>query len=104
MRDGVLVFGPTVVRTGYRGYATPGGRYTVNKRAVKEWSDPYEVWLPYWQRFHRGMGFHTTTTYLHNAALGSHGCVNLLPADAIALWRLLELGTTVRVFGRRSGT
>jgi hypothetical protein len=102
VRDGALVFGPTVTRTGFRGYATPAGTYKVNKRALNEWSDPYEVWLPYWQRFHGGMGFHETTSYLHNASLGSHGCVNLLKPDAQRLWRLLDLGATVHTFGRRS--
>ena len=32
---------------------TPSGTYTVNFRNPKEWSDPYEVWLPYWQHFTR---------------------------------------------------
>jgi len=104
VRDGAVVFGPTVVRTGFRGHATPAGTFRINKRTLKEWSDPYDVWLPYWQRFHRGMGFHETTTYLHNSAIGSHGCVNLLRADAQSLWRLLDYGGTVRTFGRRAGT
>jgi hypothetical protein len=43
--------------------------------SAQEWSDPYEVWLPYWQRFVGGIGFHEATTYLHDAARGSHGCV-----------------------------
>ena len=51
-----------------------------------------------------GIGFHETTTYLHNGSIGSHGCVNLLPADAVALWGTTATGTTVKVFGRRPGT
>lgn len=104
MRDGDVVFGPTVVRTGFRGHATPAGTYRINKRAVREWSNPYEVWLPYWQRFNGGIGFHETTTYLHDAARGSHGCVNLLHRDAVAMWKQLKTGTKVRTFGRRPGT
>ncbi|WP_309238742.1 L,D-transpeptidase family protein [Actinoplanes aureus] len=104
VRDGAVVFGPTVVRTGYRGHATPAGTYTINKRAKREWSNPYEVWLPFWQRFVGGIGFHETTTYLHDKARGSHGCVNLLPADAAAMWDQLETGTEVHTFGRRPGT
>ncbi|MFF5172828.1 L,D-transpeptidase [Micromonospora sp. NPDC000089] len=104
MRDGKVVAGPTVTRTGMSGYATPTGSYTINLRNLKEWSDPYDVWLPYWQRFNGGIGFHQTTTYLHNSAIGSHGCVNLLPTDAVRWWELGKVGNTVKVFGRRPGT
>lgn len=104
MRDGKVVMGPTVARTGMRGYATPAGTYTINFRNKREWSDPYEVWLPYWQRFIGGIGFHQTTTYLHNKSIGSHGCVNLLPQDAARLWELGRVGLRVHVFGRRPGT
>jgi lipoprotein-anchoring transpeptidase ErfK/SrfK len=104
VRDGKVVVGPTVVRTGFRGHATPAGTYRINKRALQEWSDPYEVWLPYWQRFVGGMGFHEATTYLHDGSLGSHGCANLLRADAVAMWDALEMGATVHTFGRRPGT
>jgi hypothetical protein len=104
MRDGRVAMRPTVTRTGMAGYRTPTGRYTVNFRNLREWSDPYEVWMPYWQRFTGGMGFHETTTYIHNGAIGSHGCVNLLPGDARRLWELGRVGTRVHVFGRRPGT
>lgn len=104
MRDGAVVAGPTVVRTGFAGHATPAGSFRINKRAEKEWSDPYEVWLPYWQRFTGGMGFHETTTYLHDTARGSHGCVNLLHRDAVAVWGHLRTGARVHTFGRRPGT
>ena len=104
MRDGAVVAGPTVVRTGFAGHATPAGTFRINKRAEKEWSDPYEVWLPYWQRFIGGIGFHETTTYLHDAERGSHGCVNLLHRDAVAMWDHLQTGARVHTFGRRPGT
>ncbi|WFE98039.1 L,D-transpeptidase family protein [Micromonospora sp. WMMD987] len=104
MRDGKVVAKPTVTRTGMAGYATPAGTYKVNLRNLKEWSNPYEVWLPYWQRFNGGIGFHETTTYLHNAAIGSHGCVNLLHADAVRWWELGKVGSRVVLVGRRPGT
>jgi lipoprotein-anchoring transpeptidase ErfK/SrfK len=104
VRDGAVVWGPTVVRTGYRGYATPIGTYKVRFRNIKEWSDPYEVWMPYWQAFNGGIGFHETVSYIHNGGAGSHGCVNLLRSDARSLWGLIGVGTTVYVFGRRPGT
>ncbi|MDG4821529.1 L,D-transpeptidase family protein [Asanoa sp. WMMD1127] len=105
IRGGKVVLGPTVTRTGMAGgFQTPAGNYKVNFRNIKEWSDPYEVWLPYWQHFTAGMGFHETTTYIHNMAIGSHGCVNLLPSDARKLWDMGKNGTPVHVYGRRPGT
>ncbi|CCH15587.1 L,D-transpeptidase family protein [Micromonospora lupini] len=104
LRGGKVVLGPTVTRTGMSGYRTPSGTYTVNYRNPKEWSNPYEVWLPYWQHFTQGMGFHETTTYLHDKSIGSHGCVNLLHADAVRMWELGKVGTRVVLIGRRPGT
>jgi lipoprotein-anchoring transpeptidase ErfK/SrfK len=83
------------------GFRTPAGRYRIGWRNVREWSDPYEVWMPYWQQFYGGMGFHETTTYIHDGSIGSHGCVNLLPGDARRLWGLAEVGTRVHAFGAR---
>ncbi|MFI6267889.1 L,D-transpeptidase family protein [Micromonospora zamorensis] len=104
MRGGKVIMEPTVTRTGMSGYRTPAGTFTVNFRNPKEWSDPYEVWLPYWQHFTQGMGFHETTTYLHDKPIGSHGCVNLLHADAVRMWELGKVGTRVVLIGRRPGT
>ncbi|MGC4865376.1 L,D-transpeptidase family protein [Micromonospora sp. DT53] len=104
LRGGKVIMAPTVTRTGMSGYRTPAGTYAVNYRNPKEWSDPYEVWLPYWQHFTQGMGFHETTTYLHEKSIGSHGCVNLLHADAVRMWELGKVGTRVVLIGRRPGT
>jgi lipoprotein-anchoring transpeptidase ErfK/SrfK len=104
VRGGEVVLGPTVTRTGMSGFATPAGTFRVGWRNPREWSNPYKVWLPYWQQFHGGMGFHETTTYIHDGGIGSHGCVNLLPRDARQLWDLAKVGTRVHAFGRRAGT
>ncbi|GAB4105329.1 hypothetical protein GCM10028790_43480 [Micromonospora taraxaci] len=104
VRGGKVIMEPTVTRTGMSGYRTPSGTFTVNFRNPKEWSDPYEVWLPYWQHFTQGMGFHETTTYLHDKSIGSHGCVNLLHVDAVRMWELGKVGTRVVLIGRRPGT
>ena len=104
MKNGKVSVKPTVTRTGMKGHRTPTGTFKINKRTKKECSDPYEVWMPYWQRFVGGVGLHQTTTYLHDGWRGSHGCVNLLPADAKQLYGIGKIGTTVKVFGRRSGT
>ena len=104
MRDGAVVFGATVVRTGFRGRATPAGALQGGSACAAGVSGPYEVWLPYWQRFKGGMGFHQTTTYIHDKWRGSHGCVNLLPQDARTYWSTGRIGMTVKTFGRRPGT
>jgi lipoprotein-anchoring transpeptidase ErfK/SrfK len=104
MKNGKRYTNPTVTRTGMKNYRTPAGTFKINKRTKKEWSDPYEVWLPYWQRFIGGRGFHQTTTYIHDKWRGSHGCVNLLPQDAKTYWSVGKIGMTVKVIGRRPGT
>jgi lipoprotein-anchoring transpeptidase ErfK/SrfK len=104
MKNGKVSVKPTVTRTGMKGYRTPTGTFKINKRTKKEWSNPYKVWMPYWQRFVGGVGLHQTTTYLHDGWRGSHGCINLLPADAKQLYGIGKIGMTVKVYGRRSGT
>jgi lipoprotein-anchoring transpeptidase ErfK/SrfK len=104
MKNGKVIYKPTVTRTGMKGYRTPTGTFRIIQRAKREWSNPYKVWMPYWQRFVRGIGLHQTTTYLHDGWRGSHGCVNLLASDATSLYGKLRIGTTVKVFGRRPGT
>jgi lipoprotein-anchoring transpeptidase ErfK/SrfK len=104
MKNGKVSLKPTVTRTGMKGFRTPTGTFKINKRTTREWSNPYKVWMPYWQRFVGGVGLHQTTTYLHDAWRGSHGCVNLLGTDAKKLYGIGKIGMTVKVFGRRSGT
>jgi lipoprotein-anchoring transpeptidase ErfK/SrfK len=104
MKNGKVYKKPTVIRSGMKGHRTPAGTYKINKRTKKEWSNPYSVWMPYWQRFVGGIGFHQTTTYIHDAWRGSHGCINMLPADAKAYYGIGKIGSTVKVYGRRSGT
>ena len=104
MKNGKVSVKPTVTRTGMRGHRTPTGTFKINKRTKKEWSNPYKVWMPYWQRFVGGVGLHQTTTYLHDGWRGSHGCINLLQADAQQLYGIGKIGMTVKVYGRRSGT
>ena len=103
-KAGQVIVGPTVTRTGMPGWRTPSGSFRVANRSRSEWSVPFKVWLPYWQHFYLGMGLHETTTYIHNMPLGSHGCVNLLHADAVAAYGLLGVGSTVHLYGRRPGT
>ena len=62
------------------------------------------MWLPYWQQFNGGIGLPRDHHVPAQDAIGSHGCVNLLHADAVRLWELGSVGTRVVVIGRRPGT
>jgi hypothetical protein len=109
MNGGKVIYGPTVTRTGYNhpdghGAPTPSGTYKIIERQRNNWTETFEVYLPYWQRIMGNNGFHETTSYIHDMSLGSHGCVNLLRVDAVAYWDTIKVGTTVKVFGRRPGT
>jgi lipoprotein-anchoring transpeptidase ErfK/SrfK len=102
--EGQVILGPTVTRTGMRGYSTWPGTHRVMDRNVRGWSVPYQVVLPYWQHFKLGQGLHETTTYIHDMWRGSHGCVNLLHQDAQKAYELMRGGSAVQVYGRRPGT
>ncbi|WP_117209846.1 L,D-transpeptidase family protein [Allorhizocola rhizosphaerae] len=109
MRDGKVIHGPTVTRTGYdhpdgKGAPTPAGSFKIIERQRSNYTESFDVYLHYWQRIMGNNGFHETTSYIHDMSLGSHGCVNLLKSDAIAYWETLKVGTPVKVFGRRPGT
>ncbi len=109
MKEGKVVHGPTVTRTGYdhpdgHGAPTPSGTYKIIERQRNNWTETFQVYLPYWQRIMGDNGFHETTSYIHDMSLGSHGCVNLLRSDAVAYWETLKVGSTVKLFGRRPGT
>jgi lipoprotein-anchoring transpeptidase ErfK/SrfK len=105
VRDGAVVLGPTPIRTGRAGLATPAGRFQIGNKKKYTISTIYKVPLPYWQQFNADMGFHQTPSYLYEGdSPGSHGCVNLLRRDAIALYKLTRIGTPVHIFGRKPGT
>ena len=55
-QNGSVLLGPTVTRTGMPGWATPSGTFPIANKAMREWSTPFSVWLPYWQRFYYGDG------------------------------------------------
>lgn len=104
-RSGKRIHGPVPIRTGRKGLTTPAGVYKIQDRKVSTTSSIFQVTLPYWQRFFRDMGFHQTTTWLYDpGSPGSHGCINLLPPDARALFSYAKRGTPVKIFGRKPGT
>jgi lipoprotein-anchoring transpeptidase ErfK/SrfK len=99
-------YGPVPLRTGRKGLTTPAGSFRIGDKKLDTISTIFHVHLYYWERFYKDMGFHQTTTYLYDPQIpGSHGCINLLPADAKALYGLTVAGSTpVQIFGRKPGT
>jgi lipoprotein-anchoring transpeptidase ErfK/SrfK len=105
VRGGDVVLGPAPIRTGRAGLATPAGHFRIGNKKRHTISTIFKVPLPYWQQFNADMGFHQTPSYLYDGdSPGSHGCVNLLRRDAVALYGLTEVGTAVHVYGRKPGT
>jgi peptidoglycan hydrolase-like protein with peptidoglycan-binding domain len=105
VKDGAIKIGPTLVRTGRSGLATPDGDFKITEKKVTTVSSYYGAELPYWQRFHGDMGFHETPSYLYDGGSpGSHGCINVLSQDADTLYEMTSLGTKVHIFGRKPGT
>jgi len=79
---------------GKRGFETPAGSYRIQRNVLKDWSYPYQTWMPYASYFHRGYALHegNVPTYL-----ASHGCVRLPPGDASDVYRFATVGTAVQV-------
>jgi lipoprotein-anchoring transpeptidase ErfK/SrfK len=83
------------VSTGMSGHETPTGTFRVGRKALRSWSVPYKVWLPYASYFTAdGVAFHAGTTEVERA---SHGCVRVPAAFARELYDLLAPGTRVLV-------
>ncbi|MGN6170871.1 MAG: L,D-transpeptidase family protein [Solirubrobacteraceae bacterium] len=80
---------------GKRGYATPPGSYRVLHQVLKDWSSPYQVWMPYASYFHRGYAIHEGAVPTYPA---SHGCVRLTSWDAPDAYRFATIGTAVIVY------
>jgi lipoprotein-anchoring transpeptidase ErfK/SrfK len=93
-----IIFGPVLVRTGYRGMWTPDGWFRIYER--HEW--PSSQLLPYTQFFYRRYALHGSRDDLHKGI--SHGCVNMSVQDARHLWGMLTYGDHVYIWGHKPGT
>jgi lipoprotein-anchoring transpeptidase ErfK/SrfK len=80
---------------GKRGYETPTGTYRILRKVTRDWSHPYNVWMPYASYFHHGYAFHEGSVPPYPA---SHGCVRLPWWDATEAYRFATIGTAVIVY------
>lgn len=85
-----------------RGWSTPAGAYPLRykQRNAVLVGKTYRTPVSYWMPFNRGIGLHDATwrgsfgggIYKNN---GSHGCINLPPPVAKAIYQEIEAGTPV---------
>jgi hypothetical protein len=94
-----LVRGGTVVRaihvsTGAYG-RTPRGRFFVRSKALRSWSVPFGVWMPYAQYFYGGFALHSYPEV--PAYPASHGCIRLPAMEAPVVYAFTSVGMPVWV-------
>ena len=79
------------VSTGRRGYGTPSGVFRPQMMARRWFSRKYyNSPMPHAIFFHRGYAIHGTYELARLGGPASHGCVRLHPANAAALFALVE--------------
>jgi len=76
-------------------HATPPGSFAVTAKALKDWSEPYEVWMPYACYFNGGIAIHGADAVPPWPA--SHGCVRVPNVEAPVVYRFVSVGTPVFV-------
>ncbi|MBQ7588036.1 MAG: L,D-transpeptidase [Lachnospiraceae bacterium] len=98
----VALYTPCV--TGSPGRGTPRGLFQINSCIPGKYLNgpSWHVWVDRWMRFYGSCGIHDAKwrksfggdIYLKN---GSHGCVNIPHDQAVALYNMVGIGTTVYV-------
>lgn len=83
------------ISSGAPGTATPPGSFRVYRKARKDWSYPFKVWLQWVSYFTGGIAFHEYPEV--PAYPASHGCVRVPRDDAPTVYRFATLGTPVLV-------
>ncbi|HEX8665336.1 MAG TPA: L,D-transpeptidase [Beijerinckiaceae bacterium] len=79
------------VSTARRGYRTPAGHYRVQRMERMWYSRKYDMSpMPYSLFFRGGYAIHGTYSIRQLGRPASHGCVRLHPANAAALYRLVQ--------------
>jgi hypothetical protein len=76
---------------------TPPGSFKIFRKVLKDWSYPFNVWLPYASYFNGGIAFHEAPDVPPYPA--SHGCVRVPRDDAPTVYRFATIGTPVKVLG-----
>ncbi|MDO4266454.1 MAG: L,D-transpeptidase family protein [Eubacteriales bacterium] len=108
-KDGTVVWdAPCVTGNVSKDYTTPDGVYSIYSKErnrvlrgkLVNGKPEYETPVSYWMPFNGGIGLHDANWRSNFGGSiyktsGSHGCVNLPPAKAAALYDLISVGTIV---------
>ncbi len=82
--------------TGKPGFGTPAGTYKIYRKATRDWSYPFQVWLPYASYFTGGYAFHEYADV--PATPASHGCARIPRPEAPVVYSFASVGTVVNVY------
>ena len=82
--------------TGKPGFGTPAGSYKIYRKATRDWSYPFQVWLPFASYFTGGYAFHEYADV--PATPASHGCARIPTPEAPVVYSFASLGTVVNVY------
>ncbi len=109
--DGTTPVHIAIIITGTEGHGTPAGQYQIIRRVANETMDSATVGVPKgspgyyllpnvkWTQYFADGGFAIHTNYWSSPAAygtyGSHGCVNMMEADAYFMWNFLNIGSPV---------
>ncbi|MEV6713178.1 L,D-transpeptidase [Lentzea sp. NPDC051208] len=93
VRGDKIVYGPTPITHGRRGFETPLGNFPVLRKVKDDWSRPYNAAMPWSTYFtESGIAFHEGSL-----TVPSHGCIHLDPPSAKYYFNNLSIGDTVQV-------
>jgi lipoprotein-anchoring transpeptidase ErfK/SrfK len=82
--------------TGKPGFTTPSGTFRVYRKSLRDWSYPFEVWLPFASYFTGGYAFHEYADV--PAFPASHGCARIPAPEAEVVYAFATVGTIVNVY------
>lgn len=103
------------IAVGAAGHDTPTGLYTINDRQVNPtWNVPNSEWagdlagksippgpgnplIARWLGIADGVGIHGTPDVSSLGSAASHGCIRMDPADVIALYPKVPIGTPIYI-------
>ncbi|MDQ3022944.1 MAG: L,D-transpeptidase [bacterium] len=90
------------ISTGRKGYDTPGGKFKVENRSPKAYSQKYDAWMLNWMGFtadgNYGIhGLEGSSYERHLGSVASHGCVRLSRKYAKDLYTRIKVGMPVTI-------
>ena len=90
------------ISSGRKGYETPAGKYKVERKSPKAYSQKYDAWMLNWMAFTAdgsyGLhGLEGSSYERHLGSIASHGCVRLSRKYAKDLYSRVKVGMPVTI-------